>query len=115
MTARPLPVTVIAILLTVTGVVGIVFHLADFRTSGLFLSDLAWIELVRALAIVAGIFLLLGHNWARWLALGWIAFHAVIGALHSLFQFAFHAVLCVAFAWFLLRPAANRYFQSLRD
>ena len=37
-----------------------------------------------SLAIVCGVFLLRGHNWARWLALAWIAFHVVLSAFHAI-------------------------------
>jgi hypothetical protein len=59
---------------------------------------------------VAGVFLLRGQNWARWLALAWITFHVVIsyGVLREL---VVHGVICVVFAWILFRPAAGRYFR----
>ncbi len=111
MTRRPLPVTVIACLLIVTGAVGLVYHLTEFQAHP-FPTDLVWISLVRLLAIVAGVYLLRGRNWARWLALAWIAFHVVVSAFNSWFQVAFHGVLCAAFAYFLFRPSATRYFRE---
>ena len=38
--------------------------------------DDALVELTELIAIVCGVFLLQGRNWARWLALAWIASHA---------------------------------------
>ena len=57
--------------------------------------------------------MLRGCNWARWLALAWIAFHVVLSAFHSLPEFALHAVLCAVFAYFLLRPDAALYFRPV--
>ena len=42
-----------------------------------------YVHLSRLLQIVAGVFMLYGRNWARWLLVAWIAFHIVVGALHS--------------------------------
>ena len=65
---------------------------------------------VRLLAIVCGVFLLRGRDWARWLAMAWIAFHVGLSYFHSTAQMAFHAVVLVIFAVVLFQPAANRYF-----
>lgn len=70
-----------------------------------------WVELVEALAILAGIFLLRGHNWARWLAVAWLAFHVAI-SYPAAGKLAIHAVFLAAIAWFLFRPAAGRYFAG---
>jgi hypothetical protein len=109
---RPLSVTIVACLYIVAGIVGVVYHFTEFRARHAFQSDDVWVELIRILAIICGAFMLRGHNWARWLALAWIAFHVVISAFHSLHEFAFHAVICAVIAWILLRPAAARYFRA---
>jgi hypothetical protein len=54
--------------------------------------------------------MLRGHNWARWLALAWMAFHVVLGALTSPSQLLVHAFLLVVFGYFLLRRSASNYF-----
>ena len=51
------------------------------------------------------------RNSARWLALAWVAFHVIVGALHSVQQFAIHCLFCAVIAWFLFRPEARRYFR----
>jgi hypothetical protein len=108
MTKRPLPVTVFGCLFIVAGLVGFVYHLTD-RPLGY---EILFVSLVRILAIVGGIFLLLGRNWARWLLLAWLAFHVVVSAFHSLSEFAAHIVLLVVTAYFLLRPPASGFFRS---
>ena len=109
---RPLAVTIIACVYIAVGTIGFVYHFTEFRARDAFQYDAVWIELVRLLAIIAGAFMLRGHNWARWLALAWIAFHVIIGALHSLPQFAIHCLFCAVIAFFLFRPDAARYFRG---
>jgi hypothetical protein len=108
---RPLPVTILGCLYIVMGTVGFAYHFREMWAGNAFQYDGLWIEFVRILAIVAGVFMLRGHNWARWLALAWIAFHVVVSAFHTLSEFALHCLFCAAIAWFLFRPAANRYFR----
>ena len=103
---RPLSVTILGCVYVVMGTVGLVYH---FKRP--FLSEDILIELVRFLAIISGAFMLRGHNWARWLALAWIAFHVVLSAFHSLGQFAIHCLFCAVIAWLLLRPDAARFFR----
>jgi len=40
-----------------------------------------WVCLLSLAAVIAGAGLLRGYNWARWLALAWIAFHVAIQLL----------------------------------
>jgi hypothetical protein len=102
---RPLAVTILAWLYTGIGAGGFVSsHLADG----------VWVELVELLAVISGAFMLRGHNWARWLALAWIAFHAIVSAFHTSREFAVHCVFCAVINWSLLRPEAARYFQGRR-
>jgi hypothetical protein len=112
---RPLSVTVVALLLIVAGAVGLVYHAREIDLRQPFQNDAVWVELVRVLAIVAGVFMLRCQNWARWLAMVWIGFHVVISVLHSWQQVAMHAVIFAVFAYLLFRPAANRYFQTGRS
>lgn len=109
---RPLPVTILALLYIGVGCVGFVYHFTGLRAGGAFQSDIVWVELIEFLAILCGAFMLRGSNWARWLALAWIAFHVILSAFHSLREFAFHAALCVLFVWILLRPEAARFFRG---
>jgi hypothetical protein len=109
--SRPIAVTIIACLYIVTGVVGFAFHLSDFNAPPRIQYDIVCIELISLIAIVCGIYLLRGSNWARWLALAWIACHVVLSAFHSWLQLVVHSLLCAAFAYFLFRPKATQYFR----
>ena len=73
----PLPVLIFSCLYIGVGTLGFVFH---FRESLASPRDGVWIELTECIAIVCGVFMLRGRNWARWLALAWMAFHVVLSA-----------------------------------
>jgi len=46
--------------------------------------------------------LLMGHNWARWLILAWLAFHVVVSAFHSLSDSIALVVLLIIVGFVLL-------------
>jgi hypothetical protein len=95
-----------------TGALALVYHLSRFKPRNPFAYDGTWASLVGLLALVAGAYMLRAANWARWLAIAWIAFHVVLSAFHSVSQLLFHALLCAVFAYFLFRPPANEYFSA---
>ena len=63
-------------------------------------------------AVIAGIFMFRGRNWARWLWLSWVAFHVAISFLNKLSEVMVHAAMLAVFAFLLFRPAASAYFQG---
>lgn len=109
---RPLAVTILGCLYIAVGTIGFVSHASEIRSRHAFQYDDVWVELVEVIAILSGTFMLRGHNWARWLALAWIAFHVILSAFHSWGEFAIHGLFCAAIAWFLFRPEAARYFRG---
>jgi hypothetical protein len=111
MNKRPLPVLLVGCVYLLTGAIGLVSRLIQFKPQPPFQYDIVWISLVSLAAIVAGAYLLQGCNWARWLATAWIAFHVVLSAFHSVSEFAIHTLLFFVFGYFLFRPSANRYFR----
>jgi hypothetical protein len=108
---RPLSVIIVACVYIAVGVLGSIFHGREALANHEY-RDSTIIEVIEITALVAGLFLLRGHNWARWLALAWMLFHVVFSAFHSLREFAIHAVICAAIAWALFRPDATRYFRG---
>ena len=114
MNKRPLSVTLISLLLSAAGAVGFVYHLSDLNLRHPFQNDVVWAGLVRLVAIVCGVYMLLGRNWARCLAVVWIAFHVVVSSFHSFPELAVHALLFVVFTYVLLRPQATKYFRARR-
>ena len=106
---RPLSVTILAWVYIAAGAIGFVYHFRELLTLQ---RDSFWVEPIRLLAIVSGAFMLRGRNWARWLALAWMAFHVVVSAFHPIAELAVHALFFAVIAWVLLRPAAARYFRG---
>jgi hypothetical protein len=105
---RPLPVTVFGCLFILAGTVGLIYHLGERPLE----RDYLLISAIRVAAVVGGVFLLLGHNWARWLLLAWLAFHVVVSVFHSTQEIVMHLILLLLFAYFLLRPPSSSYFHS---
>jgi hypothetical protein len=108
---RPFQVTILGCLFIIAGLVGLGYHLSERPLD-------PWIILIsaiRIIAVVGGVFLLLGHGWARWLMLAWLALHVVVSAFHSLSDSAAHVVLLMAAGYFLLGSSASQYFQSARS
>lgn len=110
MSKRPQSVTVISWLFLVTGIVGTAYHATEFKAGGPFQYDVLWVCLVRLLAIVCGVFMLRGHNWARWLLVLWIAFHVILSGLHSTSKLVVHSLLMAVVTYFLFRSRASAYF-----
>jgi hypothetical protein len=93
------------------GVIGLASHFTEFRAQSLFQSDIIGIGLTQLTAVVCGMYLLRGHDWARWLALAWIAFHVILSAFHAPGELAIHSLFCALVGYFLFRPKATRYFR----
>jgi len=107
---RPLSITILAAVYILVGAVGFLYH---FRQAIPLNRDGALIELTELLAFTAGVFLLRGHNWARWLALAWMGFHVILTAFVPLVPFLMHSLFFAVIAWLLLRPPARRYFRGV--
>ncbi len=108
---RPISITLLACLYIGVGTIGFAYHFPALLQAQ---HDAPAMELTELLAVVCGVFLLRGRNWARWLALAWIAFHVVLSAFDRLHGLIVHSVFCAAIAWLLFRPVADRYFRSAR-
>ncbi|MGB7433968.1 MAG: hypothetical protein WBR26_15775 [Candidatus Acidiferrum sp.] len=111
---RPISVTIVASVYIAVGVLGFAFHLREILAQHALHYDGLLTELIELVSLVAGIFLLRGQNWARWVALLWIGFHVVLSAFHAFHEFAIHAVICVLITWALFHPEATRYFRGSR-
>src|SRR3989442_10487081 len=102
MTKRPISVTVIGCIFIAVGVIGFSYHVTEFKTQRPFEYGLVWVSLLRLLAILGGVFVLRGNNWARWLLLIWIAYHVILSAFHSLTELVVHGLLFAIIAYVLL-------------
>ncbi len=101
MPTRPLSLTILACVYIAAGVIGAV-NAPEPR----------WIMLIHSAAVASGVGLLFRQNWARWLAVLWMASHVGISIRHSWWQVAIHAVFLGIIAFVLFRPPANRYFRT---
>jgi hypothetical protein len=109
---QPISVTILGWVYIAVGTMGFIYHLTDFQARNGFQYDNVWIEVIRLVAVVSGAFMLRGQNWARWLALAWIAAHVILSAFHTLPEFAMHLFFCIVIAWLLFHPDAARYFRG---
>lgn len=112
MNRAPIPVVVIACLYIAVGAIALAFDWLHFEPQHPLAGAVLLASLVHALAIVSGVWMLRASNWARWLAIAWIAFHVAVSIFDVWSALAIHTLLLVIFAYFLFRPAANRYFRS---
>ncbi len=107
---RPFQITFLGWLFIAVGILSTLYHLWKGSLD-------RWtplILLVGATAVVAGVFLLRGARWARWLILAWLAFHVVISAFNSLSGALPHIALLLVIGYFLLGPPTQKYFQNER-
>jgi len=108
---RPLTVWAISCLYIVVGVLGFAYHLPQLLAHR---SDSIWVEFVRLLAIFIGIFMLLGYNWARWLAVAWMGFHVLI-SLPDYGQLVMHTMILALIVYGLFRFDAEQFFLHSRS
>jgi len=111
-TKRPISITILGWLYLAVGVFGTGEYYLQFTLQRPTISEIVWITVLGVAAIVAGVFMLRGQGWARWLALAWMAAHVAISAFHSRQEVIIHSALLVLFGYLLLRRAAREYFGA---
>jgi hypothetical protein len=105
-TNRPVSVWILSCLYIAVGTIGFAYYFPELRAH----QDYSlWIEFTELLSIVSGAFMFRGYNWARWLALVWMAFHVAI-SFPVYRQMAIHLAIFAGIAWALFRPDTQRYF-----
>jgi hypothetical protein len=109
----PTSVTLIACVYIIMGAIGFGYHFPELMGHA-FDYEIIGIEVIRLLALIAGVFLLRGHDWARWLAVAWIGLHVILSAFHTPAELAIHSLFFVVIAAALFHPAASRYFRRTR-
>lgn len=107
----PLSVIIIGLLFIAAGSVGLVNHAAELTSASRFPYEAVWVCLVRLLAIVLGVFLLRGHNWARWGVVVWLAYHVMLSVFHSAMAVVIHTLLLALIGCLLMRPAVLRFVR----
>jgi len=109
---RPYEVTVMGWMFIAVGVLAFAYHLTQVPTFHPFPIDLLEIFAVELLAFVAGLYVLRGRSWARWLAVLWMAGHLIGNIFFFRHGILVHAVLLALIAYALFRPASTAYFRS---
>ena len=119
---RPPTITVVAWIFILAGSAGLMAdlwplvtpnaaqQLAKLRADGL--ADLGPAWGLRLLAIIGGIGLLRGYNWARWLLALWMMAHVGISLFHSLGEVLAHAAIFVPILYLLFRAPIQPYFRA---
>ena len=107
---RPLSVILISLLFIGSGTVGIIYHAPELKNITTE-QEVIWILLLRLLAIVGGVFILQGANWAKWLLLAWIVYHVFLSIFHSTAELIMHVVVTIVVVIALFNPKANAFFQ----
>jgi len=111
MSKRPLAVTGIACLLIAAGIFGAGTHIRELLSASVFRWEDLWVPLLDFVPAVCGVFLLLGQNWARWLAVAWMAVHVAISFFDPVSKIAAHVLLLALIAYALFRRDSSTYFQ----
>lgn len=102
----PLTVLLLSCLYIAIGTIGFVYHFP--RPLAFHYEDIG-IEATELLAVIAGVCMLRGHNWARWLALAWMALHVVI-SFPVVRQVVVHSLFLAVIVWVLFASRARQYF-----
>lgn len=117
MNSRPRSITVISWLFIIFGIIALLSGVLPIGNVTLSqriaeLKSHWYVHLSRLIQIVAGVFMLYGRNWARWLVVAWIAFHLVVGYLNGPVALLTHVVIFSVILFFLFRRPASAYFAG---
>jgi hypothetical protein len=110
MMKRPVSVSIAAVIFILAGISGIVYHARDLNQIGD--PNVIVVFVLRALAILGGVFAFRGANWARWLLTGWIVYHVYLSMFHDTIEFALHVIIAIGVAFAFFNTKANVYFRK---
>jgi hypothetical protein len=115
---RPIAVTIVSLLFIVFGLAGMIRGVWSPLTghgggiTGHELMDASLVEVTSLAALLSGVFMWRGANWARWLCIAWMAFHVVISLGHERLKLIVHLLWLVVLTTVLFWPSASAYFRS---
>jgi hypothetical protein len=124
MNKRPLAITIVSWIFIAVGCISLVVNLRPINeVPAQLLSELKgqhhielWFVVISAVsALVGGVFMLYGCNWARWLLVVWFAFHVIISLLHSRIEVLIHTLLFGVLLFLVFRRPASAYFSRHHD
>jgi hypothetical protein len=122
MSRRPRSVTIICWILIIMGGMALLVsflppvdevsakYIAEYKTQHPFYWRLFYVGPV--LAIICGVFMLLGFGWARWLLHAWFGHNLVMNVIHRPQQFLIGAVMFGIAVYYLYRPQAVAFFRA---
>jgi hypothetical protein len=120
MTKRPLSITVISWIFIAFGGIALLIRLlppADSSAANRIAEHPFefWLTpVIQVLALISGVFMLYGFNWARWLLVVWVGYHIILSALHSSLELLVHSLLFAVILYFVFRSQASAYFRGAR-
>lgn len=117
MTKRPIPLIIVSVAFIAIGVGSLFKGVWPVVKGGTAigshgLTDSAIVTVSGIVALLSGVFMLRGANWARWLCIGWMAFHLVISILHDPFELAMHAIMLAVLVLVLFWGRTSTYFRA---
>jgi hypothetical protein len=93
------------------GALGFAYHVREIGPGTSIEAEVVWVLALRIAAILGGAFLLRGARWSRWLLIGWMTYHVILGAFHSAQQLVVHVIILAVITPLLYRSGSNEYFR----
>ena len=122
MNKRPRSVTLISVIVITAGAVAFVAGLLSAWNSASAQRAVGFnaqralehapVLAIRALAVLCGVLMLFGFNWARCILVVWTGGHVLIGFLHAPWSGMVHGALFGLIVYLLFRPRASAYFRG---
>jgi len=109
---RPVFVLVIGVLFIAIGLLDIWLGGSPLASKPAHLaSDDLLVASIGIIALLGGIYVLKGHNWARWLLAAWMALHVAL-SIRQPYALLGHVVIFGLLLAGLFHPAASAYFRQ---
>jgi hypothetical protein len=121
MTKRPLSITVISWIFIAFGGIALLTNLiplADPSAAPRMAEhrfEFWLISVIQFIALICGVFMLYGFNWARWLLVVWVGYHIILSVRHSPLELLMHSLLFAVVLYFVFRSQASAYFRGDRS
>ena len=117
MNRRPITIIIVSVGFVLIGMGGFLRGLWPLVTQGAAikshdLMDSAFVGGLGLIALLSGVFLFRGANWARWLCVGWMAVHVALSVVHTTLELVIHSVFLLVLIFVLFLGTGSKYLQS---